>query len=179
MEMKEQLAYPKERIRYAVLSFFLAQGLCFSSWASRIPNVKAMFDVYDVFYWGLVLFLIPVGKFVAIPLAGFLVSRLGSRIMVQASVFGYALSLFLIGAVSSIYALGACLFFFGVFWNMCDISLNTQGIVIERLFGRTIMASFHGGILYDYGWCSSFYPFLCFCLVNPIDYPLWQTLFAG
>lgn len=104
-----------------------------------------MFDVYDVFYWGLVLFLIPVGKFVAIPLAGFLVSRLGSRIMVQASVFGYALSLFLIGAVSSIYALGACLFFFGVFWNMCDISLNTQGIVIERLFGRTIMASFHGG----------------------------------
>lgn len=145
MEMKEQLAYPKERIRYAVLSFFLAQGLCFSSWASRIPDVKAMFDVSDVFYWGLVLFLIPVGKFVAIPLAGFLVSRLGSRIMVQASVFGYALSLFLIGAVSSIYALGACLFFFGVFWNMCDISLNTQGIVIERLFGRTIMASFHGG----------------------------------
>lgn len=145
MEMKEQLAYPKERIRYAVLSFFLAQGLCFSSWASRIPDVKAMFDVYDVFYWGLVLFLIPVGKFVAIPLAGFLVSRLGSRIMVQASVFGYALSLFLIGAVSSIYALGACLFFFGVFWNMCDISLNTQGIVIERLLGRTIMASFHGG----------------------------------
>lgn len=145
MEMKEQLAYPKERIRYAVLSFFLAQGLCFSSWASRIPDVKAMFDVYDVFYWGLVLFLIPVGKFVAIPLAGFLVSLLGSRIMVQASVFGYALSLFLIGAVSSIYALGACLFFFGVFWNMCDISLNTQGIVIERLFGRTIMASFHGG----------------------------------
>lgn len=145
MEMKEQLAYPKVRIRYAVLSFFLAQGLCFSSWASRIPDVKAMFDVYDVFYWGLVLFLIPVGKFVAIPLAGFLVSRLGSRIMVQASVFGYALSLFLIGAVSSIYALGACLFFFGVFWNMCDISLNTQGIVIERLFGRTIMASFHGG----------------------------------
>lgn len=145
MEMNEQLAYPKERIRYAVLSFFLAQGLCFSSWASRIPDVKAMFDVYDVFYWGLVLFLIPVGKFVAIPLAGFLVSRLGSRVMVQASVFGYALSLFLIGAVSSIYALGACLFFFGVFWNMCDISLNTQGIVIERLFGRTIMASFHGG----------------------------------
>ena len=45
MEMKEQLAYPKERIRYAVLSFFLAQGLCFSSWASRIPDVKAMFDV--------------------------------------------------------------------------------------------------------------------------------------
>ena len=61
-------AFPKERIRYAMLSFFLAQGLCFSSWASRIPDVKDIFEVNYAFYWGLVLFLIPVGKFVAIPL---------------------------------------------------------------------------------------------------------------
>ena len=37
------------------------------------------------------------------------------------------------------------LFCFGVFWNLCDISLNTQGIGIERLYGRTILASFLGG----------------------------------
>ena len=109
MNNKEIVKYPKERIRLVVLSFFLAQGFCFSSWASRIPDVKALFDVYDVFYWGLVLFLIAIGM------------------------------------VSSIYLLGVCLFSFGVFWNLCDISLNTQGIVIERLYGRTIMASFHGG----------------------------------
>ena len=54
-------AFPKERIRYAMLSFFLAQGLCFSSWASRIPDVKDIFEVNYAFYWGLVLFLIPVG----------------------------------------------------------------------------------------------------------------------
>ena len=59
-------AFPKERVRYAMLSFFLAQGLCFSSWASRIPDVKDFFEVNYAFYWGLVLFLIPVGKFVAI-----------------------------------------------------------------------------------------------------------------
>ena len=137
--------FPKERIRYAVLSFFLAQGLCFSSWASRIPDVKELFAVDYAFYWGLVLFLIPVGKFIAIPLAGYLVSRLGSRIMVQVSIMGYALSLFAIGLASNIYLLGLCLFCFGTFWNLCDISLNTQGIGIERLYGRTIMASFHGG----------------------------------
>ena len=38
-------AFPKERVRYAMLSFFLAQGLCFSSWASRIPDVKDFFEV--------------------------------------------------------------------------------------------------------------------------------------
>lgn len=137
--------YPKEHIRFAVLSFFLAQGLCFSSWASRIPDIKELFTVNDALYWGMVLFMIPVGKFIAIPLAGYLVSKLGSRIMVQVSVMGYALSLFAIGAALNIYVLGVCLFAFGVFWNLCDISLNTQGIGIERLYGRTIMASFHGG----------------------------------
>ena len=145
MAVSQGGAYSLRRIRYAVLSFFLAQGLCFSSWASRIPDIKNLFEVNYAFYWGLVLFLIPVGKFVAIPLAGYLVSKLGSRVMVQASVLGYALSLFAIGTAHHIFLLGIYLFCFGVFWNLCDISLNTQGIGIERLYGRTIMASFHGG----------------------------------
>ena len=46
-------AFPKERIRYAMLSFFLAQGLCFSSWASRIPDVKDIFEVKLRFLLGL------------------------------------------------------------------------------------------------------------------------------
>ena len=145
MDSNNHVAYSKQHIRFAVLSFFLAQGLCFSSWARRIPDIKEIFTVNDALYWGIVLFMIPVGKFVAIPLAGYLVSKLGSRIMVQISIMGYALSLFAIGTALNIYMLGVFLFCFGVFWNLCDISLNTQGIGIERLYGRTIMASFHGG----------------------------------
>lgn len=145
MDSYYQAIYPKEHIRFAVLSFFIAQGLCFSTWASRIPDIKDIFTVNDALYWGMVLFMIPVGKFIAIPLAGYLVSKLGSRIMVQVSILGYALSLFAIGTALNIYMLGVFLFCFGVFWNLCDISLNTQGIGIERLYGRTIMASFHGG----------------------------------
>lgn len=135
----------KEQARYAVLSFFLAQGLCFSSWASRIPDVKETFAADYLFYWGLILFLIPVGKFLAIPLAGYLVTKLSSSVMVRFSIAGYALSLLAIGWVPSIYLLGVFLFSFGIFWNLCDISLNTQGIAIERAYGRTIIASFHGG----------------------------------
>lgn len=143
--MQPNLIYNKEHMRYAMLSFFLAQGLCFSSWASRIPDIKDVFAVSDTFYWGMILLMIPIGKFIAIPLAGYLVSKLGSKVMVQISIFGYALSLFSIGTAFNIYILGACLFFFGVFWNLCDISLNTQAIGIERLYGKTIIASFHGG----------------------------------
>lgn len=143
--MKNMKHMNKEQARYAVLSFFLAQGLCFSSWASRIPDIKEVFAADYLFYWGLILFLIPVGKFLAIPLAGYLVTKLSSSVMVRFSIAGYALSLLAIGWVPSIYLLGVFLFSFGIFWNLCDISLNTQGIAIERAYGRTIIASFHGG----------------------------------
>ena len=87
--MNNQFTYPKEKIRFAILTFFFAQGLCMASWASRIPDFKDVFAANYAFYWGLILFMIPVGKFVAIPLAGYLVSRLGSRTMVQVSILGY------------------------------------------------------------------------------------------
>lgn len=142
--MNNTTHYTKEQIRNGIFLFFLSQGLCFSTWASRIPDVKELFTGDDAFYWGMILFLIPVGKFIAIPLAGYLVSKLGSRTMVQVSILGYALSLLAIGLSPTIWLLGVALFCFGVFWNMCDISLNTQGIQVERIFRRTIMASFHG-----------------------------------
>ena len=107
-------AFPKERVRYAMLSFFLAQGLCFSSWASRIPDVKDFFEVNYAFYWGLVLFLIPVGKFVAIPLAGYLVSKLGSRIMAQASVLRSVRHIIFICWVS-IYSVLGCSGIFAIY----------------------------------------------------------------
>ena len=133
-----------EKIRLGVLTFFLCQGLCFATWASRIPDIKDALQVSDTFIWGLILFMIPVGKFLAIPVAGYTVSKFGSRTMVQISILGYALSLFLIGISSDIYILGTCLFLFGIFWNLTDISLNTQAIGIEKIFGKTIMGSFHG-----------------------------------
>lgn len=41
--MNNQFTYPKEKIRFAILTFFFAQGLCMASWASRIPDFKDVF----------------------------------------------------------------------------------------------------------------------------------------
>ena len=154
--MNNQFTHPKERIRFSILTFFFAQGLCMASWASRIPDFKDVFAANYAFYWGLILFMIPVGKFVAIPLAGYLVSKLGSRSMVQVSILGYASSLLCIGLAHEVYLLGFLLFCFGVCWNLCDISFNTQGIEVERIYGKTIMATFHGGWSLG-GMCRSTY----------------------
>lgn len=134
--------YSKTRIRFAVLILFLAQGLCFSSWASRLANIKSEFELQDLLY-GIFMVMPPLGKFIAIPLVGILLPRIGSKKTVLISIMGFALSLFLVGVVTNIYTLGATLLLFGTFWNMTDISLNTQAIEVERIYGKTIIATFH------------------------------------
>ena len=53
--MNNQFTHPKEKIRFAILTFFFAQGLCMASWASRIPDFKDVFAANYAFYWGLIL----------------------------------------------------------------------------------------------------------------------------
>jgi fucose permease len=43
------------------------------------------------------------------------------------------------------WQLAIALYLFGLAGNLCNISINTQGVAAERLFNRPIMASFHGG----------------------------------
>lgn len=139
----EQPVYSKQRIRYAVLSLFIAQGLCFASWASRLPDIKKDFNVESYLHYGLLMFLLPLGKFVAIPIVGFLLPRIGSKKTVLISIIGYALALFMVSIIPGITGLGITLFLFGIFWNMTDISLNTQAIEVERIYGKPIIATFH------------------------------------
>ena len=42
------------------------------------------------------------------------------------------------------WQLGLALFIFGVVGNMANISVNTQGVLAEKAYGRPIMTSFHG-----------------------------------
>ena len=49
--MNNQFTYPKEKIRFAILTFFFAQGLCMASWASRIPDFKDVFAANKMHNW--------------------------------------------------------------------------------------------------------------------------------
>lgn len=133
-----------KRIRIAVFVFYFLQGLCFTSWASRIPDIKTAMDLNDA-SWGTILLMIPVGQAWGMALSGFLVSRLGSRRILPVAFAGYVISLILIGAAPSQYVLIICLISFGFFSNFCNISINTQGVTIEAMYNRPIMSSFHGG----------------------------------
>jgi MFS family permease len=130
--------------RIAVGTLFFLLGLCFASWASRIPSVQQRMGISEAGLGG-VLLTIPLGQLLSLPLAGWLVAKEGSRKVIIWSVMLYAAALVGLGWASSLYQLLPCLVIFGVGGNLTNISVNTQAVGVERLYKhKPIMASFHG-----------------------------------
>lgn len=134
----------KKRIRIAVALFYFCMGFCFASWASRIPDIKSTLQLSDAAF-GSILFALPVGQFLMMYFSGKLVTRFGSHRIIMIALPGYALCLTNLGLAQQGWQLIPGLFIFGLFGNLANIAINTQGIEVEKLYGRSIMSSFHGG----------------------------------
>lgn len=131
------------RFRLSVSLFFFMQGIVFSAWANRIPDIKLQLGLSDAAL-GTVLFSIPMGQLCAMGLSAWLVNRYGSRIMTIIASMYYPLALVPLGFANSPLTLSVGLFFFGMGANLCGITSNTQGVGVENLYARSILASFHG-----------------------------------
>jgi len=128
----------------AVALVYFCMGLCFASWASRIPDIKTALHLNDAMF-GSILFALPVGQFLMMPFSGKLVTRFGSHKVLLFALPAYTICLSIVGLVQTGWQLAIVLFVFGLFGNMSNISINTQGVAAERIYQRPIMASFHGG----------------------------------
>ena len=135
--------HSKSRIRWAVSLFYFGQGICFASWASRIPDLKTTLQLSDAAL-GSVLLALPLGQMLTMPISGRLTAKYGSRRMLIIGAPLYALALTNIGLAASGWQLALFLFLFGVAGNLCNIALNTHGVAVETFYGKSIMTSFHG-----------------------------------
>lgn len=141
--MNTTLTIQPRLYRIAVSAFFFVGGLTFSTWASRIPDIKAALHLSEAGL-GLVLFALPVGQLISLPLSAWLSARFGTKtVMLIASVL-YPLTLVLLASAGSVTQLVMALFLFGIWANMINIAMNTQAVGVENIYGRSIMASFHG-----------------------------------
>ena len=129
--------------RVAIGAFFFLQGIVFSCWASRIPDIKQHLALNDA-QLGTALLAIPLGQVCAMWPTGILVSKFGSRTIMTFGTFLYPLALVCIGLSNSLWQLVCGLVFFGLSANMQNISINTQAVDLESVYGRSIMAAFHG-----------------------------------
>ncbi|MFR9597401.1 MAG: MFS transporter [Rikenellaceae bacterium] len=131
------------RSRLVVSLFFFLQGLNFATWASRIPDIKQALSLSEAELGG-VLFAMPIGQICAMALSAWVVKRFESINTLAVAALLCPLFLLPLGVATTPFALCVALFLYGAVTNLYNISINTQGVDVERIYSKNIMATFHG-----------------------------------
>jgi MFS family permease len=127
--------------RAAVTAVFFLNGLVFASWYARLPGIQERLDLGTVAL-GFALFGAPVGLLVAQPLTGALTARFGPRRLVAAAPLllaaGVAPALAVDGPTLALATV--CV---GAANGVLDVSMNVEGLAVERAVGKRIFNSLH------------------------------------
>ena len=128
-----------------MLAVFALAGFVFASWASRIPEVRDGLELRPSTI-GMVLLVGSIGSVAALPLAGPLAGRIGTRraclLGVAAVTLGY---IGLVGAylAGSVPLMAVVLAFCSMGVGTWDVAMNLEGAIVERGLGRSIMPVYH------------------------------------
>jgi fucose permease len=136
-------------VRSAVLATyaaFIASGIAFASWASRIPQVRDQLEL-DPSELGLVLLAIAAGSVIALPISGVVVGHFGSQWTVRTTALlaAVAMAVVSLGYLVGVVPVVIGLFLVGLGMGSWDVAMNVQGALAERRLGRAIMPRFHAG----------------------------------
>ena len=131
------------RARAGVATVFFLNGFGYGSWVPRIAEIQSKLSASDG-QLGLALFMAAVGALIAMPLAGAAAHRYGSRAATAVTVACYGLSLPLLAVAPNLIGLGLALLLVGAASGALDVSMNAQGVAVEKRYWRPIMSSLHG-----------------------------------
>ncbi len=133
----------KSKQRIALSLYFFLAGFFFSTWASRIPTLKAIFELNEA-QLGNLLLAMPVSSLIGLPISGWLVSRFDSRFPLLISFVLFSAGLVLIGFSENIFVLIVAISLFSFCMRILNISMNTQSLTLQKSFPKKIIGSFHG-----------------------------------
>jgi len=128
--------------RRAVAIIFFVNGFIFASWVPHIPTVQARLGIGPGLL-GLALLGSAAGALVAMPLAGILVARWGSRRVTLGSALLFCLVAVLPVQSSRLSLLTLALFAFGAANGTMNVAMNAHGVTVAKRLDRPIMSSLH------------------------------------
>lgn len=129
--------------RLAVLTLFFINGLAGASWFVRIPDVQDSIGLSNALL-GVTLLGLPAGAVVAMPIAGLMTNRVGSRRIALIGAVIACVGVALIGVANNAALLAAMLVVFGIGNGAMDIGMNAQGVEVESYAEHSLMSQFHG-----------------------------------
>jgi MFS family permease len=111
---------------------------------ARIPAVQDDLELGEG-ELGIALLFLTLGAMLAMPVAGWVVAREGSRATARQAVVVFAALLPGIALAPSLPLLVLALLLFGAAAGALDIAMNAHGFEVERRYARPILSSFHAG----------------------------------
>jgi predicted MFS family arabinose efflux permease len=129
------------RARAAVTAVFFLNGMVFVSWYSRLPSIQDKLDL-GTGTLGLALFGAPLGMLIAQPLTGALAATVGSRRVVGAAPLLLAAGIAPALAVDA-PTLALATLTVGAANGALDVSMNVEGLAVERAGTKRIFNSLH------------------------------------
>ncbi len=132
-----------KKTRLGIACFFFISGFGFASWACRIPALQHQLQLNNATL-GSTLFALPLGLILTLPLTSYLLGKYSSRNIMLLGTLFYTFLLCLIGFVSSTWQFVVLLFLFGSARNLMNISINAQSVGVQKLYKKSIIATFHG-----------------------------------
>jgi MFS family permease len=129
--------------RWAIASIFFLNGFVFAAWVPHIPELMDR-HALSTGQLGSVLLAMAAGAMCALPLAGGIAGRFGSRTVTTVCAVGFCLALPLPVLAPSATLAAVALFVFGALNATLDVAMNAQGAELEMRMQRPIMSSLHG-----------------------------------
>ncbi|MEU3339693.1 MFS transporter [Streptomyces sp. NPDC002144] len=131
------------RARYAVAAVFTVHGAVTGSFATRVPWVQehAHLSAGEL---GFALAFTAFGASCAMPLAGRISHRFGSRTALRGLIAMWTLSLILPALAPNMLTLCLAMFVYGASAGMADVAMNALGVEIEHRLDKSIMSGLHG-----------------------------------
>jgi MFS family permease len=128
--------------RLAVTLTFFLNGAVFGSWAARLPALQDRLGLQEGAL-GVALAFSALGSLLAMPVAGWLSARSGSRRTTRLALALFSLAVPLAAAAPAYGPLLVGTFLVGATTGALDVAMNAHGVAVERRYGRAILSSLH------------------------------------
>ncbi|WP_240152242.1 MFS transporter [Streptomyces mobaraensis] len=141
---REGAAEPRlRRARLAVAAVFAVHGAVTGNFATRVPWIRDHLRL-DAGELGLALAFPAIGAALAMPLAGRVAHRFGTRAALRGLLALWCASLALPALSPGLPVLCAALAVYGAASGTADVAMNALGVETEERLGRSIMSGLHG-----------------------------------
>jgi MFS family permease len=133
---------PQRPARSAVTAVFFLNGFLFGSLVARMPAIRDHAGLTNG-ELGLALACIAAGAVIAMPVAGALAARHGSRGVTRGALALACAAILPPVLATSLPALAAAFLVLGLAMGSLDVTMNAHGVAVERRYDRPILSGFH------------------------------------